>query len=145
MIDAGRGAVGVRHVREDNYNRTVVSGRFGGGTFKLGRSVKAPKGKRFFYWNAVVLAGPLQCGGGGPGRRIDVTAGTEFLIDAVRLRANGLYTRNRPRPARFTVADRCNKTSVVTSRRGRVRVQDHNKGVSKILSGRQTYVVRSRP
>jgi hypothetical protein len=46
--------------------------------------------------------------------------------------------------SRFTVSDRCNETSVVTARRGRVYVRDHNKGASEVLPAGRTYVAKPR-
>jgi hypothetical protein len=142
-VDARRGSVRVRLVSKSNWERTVMSGSFAGGRFKLGRDLKAPNGRIFSYFNTVGLAGGLGCPG--PGRRLDVAVrGSGFIIDALRLRTYGLAVRNRLVLSRFRVADRCNATSVVELRRGRVRVQDHNKGEQTILNGRRTYVAHGR-
>jgi hypothetical protein len=144
LVDARRGSVRVRLVTKTNYTRRVTSGRFGGGLFKLGKDTKAQDGKIYSTFGTIELAGALGCPG--PGRRVDVTVnGSGFLIDAIRLRAYGLSRLRGPVVSRFSVADRCNATSVVQLRRGRVGVNDHNKrGGARILTGRQTHVARSR-
>ena len=145
LVDARRGSVRVRIVTKDNYTRSVLSGRFGGGLFKLGKDTKAPNGKVYSTFNTVELAGGLGCGGGGgPGRQLDVvTAGPGFFFDALRIRAYALAIRKRLVVSRFSVSDRCNETSVVQLSAGRVWVADHNKR-GTILTGRGTYVARPR-
>jgi hypothetical protein len=129
-------------VREDNYDRRVNSARFGGGVFKLGR--KLPNGSAAFFSSAE-LAGDLGCRrGAGPGRRLDVAAPSGFTVESWRVRTSPLYVNNRPAVARYTITDRCNKTTVVQSRAGRVYVRDHNRRTPKVLTGRQTYVTRPR-
>ena len=143
LVDTRRGSVRVRRLTRTNYMRRVVSGRFGGGLFKLGKDTKAPNGKIYSTFGTIALAGDLGCPGSGRG--VDVTSGSGFVIDAIRLRAYGLDRLSGPVVSRFSVADRCNATSVVELRRGRIGVNDHNKrGGTKVLTGRQTYVARSR-
>jgi hypothetical protein len=145
LVDARRGSVRVRRIDEDNYEREVISGRFAGGVFKLGTSVRLPNGKLIpTGFGGIKLAGALGCrGGSGRGRRLEVAATPTFTIEALRLRAANLSIRNRRTLSRFTVSDRCNGTSVVESRAGRVHVRDNTRGAS-ILTGRRTYVAKPR-
>lgn len=146
LVDARRGSVRVRIVNADNYSRTVTTGRLGGGVFKLGRRTRLPNGKLTTpAFTRVDLAGALGCrSGSGPGRRLEVAATPVFTINALRVRVNNLAMRNRQVLSRFTVSDRCNATSVVSTRAGRVMVNDHNTRGTYILKGRRTYVARAR-
>jgi hypothetical protein len=96
-------------------------------------------------FGGIELAGALGCrGASGQGRRLEVAATPTFTIDALRLRVANLSIRNRPTLSRFTVSDRCNGTSVVESRAGRVHVRDNNTRGTYILTGRRTYVAKPR-
>ena len=139
LVDARRGGVRVRLVLKNNYLLRVSSARFGGGMFKLGEDVKYPNGTIFSTFTRIRLAGARRCPGPGRGVNVAVT-GPEFFINALALQANGLMRRKRRIVSRFRVADRCNATSVVALRRGRVLVRDVRG--SKTLTGRQTYVAR---
>jgi hypothetical protein len=137
-VDARRGSLRVRLTRENNYEREVYVGRFGGGVFNLGRQVGT-----ITDFTTLELAGPMGCrGGSGPGRRLDVVASPGFWIDALRIRVYNWSVRNRSVVSRYTVADRCNRTSTVVSRAGRVHVRNRNTGDVKILKPKQTYVAR---
>jgi hypothetical protein len=121
----------------------VESARFAGGLFKLGTNRKLPNGKVLSTFNTVQLAGGLSCPR--PGRRLMVAARPGiFVINALRLRAQAVAIRNRRVLSRFSVADRCNNTSVVESKQGRVYINDHNTRKRKLLTGRGTYVARPR-
>jgi hypothetical protein len=140
MVDTRGGSVRVRATRENNYEREVSVGRFGGGAFNLGKKLGA-----ITSFTTLELAGPMACrGASGPGRRLDVVAPPGFWIDALRLRVYNWYVRNRPVVSRYTVADRCNQTSSVVSRAGRVHVRNRNTGEFKILKPKQTYVARAK-
>lgn len=119
MVDARRGSVRVRVVFEDNDNRRVQSGRLGGGVFKLGRNTKLPNGKVVGgLFSLAELAGDLGCRRGvGSGRRLEVAAPSGLIVETTRLRTFPLATRTRPTVARYTITDRCNKTTVVRSGR----------------------------
>jgi hypothetical protein len=144
LVDARRGSVRVRLVNADNYTRTVTTGRLGGGVFKLGRRTRLPNGKLTTpAFTRVDLVGALGCRSGrGPGRRLEVAATPVFTINALRVRVNTLALLNRQVLSRFTVSDRCNGTSVVSTRAGRVMVNDHNTRDTHLLKGRRTYVAR---
>lgn len=145
LVDARRGSVRVRRINENNYERDVISGRFAGGLFKLGTNIRLPNGKVIpSGFGGIELAGALGCRGvSGQGRRLEVAATPTFTIEALRLRVSNLSIRNRRTLSRFTVSDRCNGTSVVESRAGRVYVRDNTRG-TYILTGRRTYVAKPR-
>jgi hypothetical protein len=147
-VDARAGSAHVSLVRESTYTREVLVGRFAGGVFKLGRIQKVGGGKPpvFLGYTTLELTGGLACrGGSGAGRRLNVVAAPNFTVDALRLRTTTLYARpNRPVVSRYTVADRCNGTSTVATRAGRVYVTNQNTGEKKVLGRGQKYVARSR-
>jgi hypothetical protein len=144
MVDARRGSVRVRVVSQNNYERNVLSGRFAGGLFKLGTSVRI-RGRLYSTFGTVELAGPRGCGGGaGPGRQLDVAAVTGFTIQAALLRVFTLSRPGAPKVSRFRVADRCDATSAVALRRGQIQVTDHPLRHGRVLRGRESYVARPR-
>jgi hypothetical protein len=110
-VDARRGSVRVRVVREDNYDRRFHSGRSGGGVFRLGRTIKLPNGKVVAgFFNEAELAGDLGCRRCvGPGRRLKVAAPSGFIVETTRLRTCPLVIRNRPTVARYAMTDRCTR------------------------------------
>ncbi len=142
LVDARQGGVRVRHVVADDYTRRVTWGRFSGGVFKLGKTQKLPNGQRQLILGTIALAGGSGCSGGaGPGRQLRVTA-TGFIFEALRMRVIPLAIRNRLVPARFTLSDRCNGSSVVRSRAGRIHVTDRGTRGTYVFRGTKTYVAR---
>jgi hypothetical protein len=143
LVDARQGGVRVRLVVADNYTRTVTWGRFSGGVFRLGRTLKLPKGKRQSTFNNIALVGGSGCSGGaGPGRQLRVTATYGFFFDALRMEVFPMAIRNRLVPASFTLSDRCDGSSVVQSRAGRIHVTDRGTRGTYVFTGKKTYMAR---
>jgi hypothetical protein len=90
------------------------------------------------------LFNSIELAGSGCGRQLEVAAQPYFQVSALRLRVTSLAKRNRLIASRYTVSDRCNSTSVVNLRKGRLQVADHGKRATYVLNGRRTYVARGR-
>jgi hypothetical protein len=133
LIDTRRGAVKITRVTSNRYTRDVTAGRFSGGQFKAnGLSVK--------------LAGDLGCSGrSGAGRQLEIAANPMIFFEALRLRGfNNDRRKGKPVSSTYIVRDNCDRTSSVTTLKGRVFVTPFSDGAQRQLPAGVTFRAHPR-
>jgi hypothetical protein len=109
-------------------------GRPGEGVFRGGRFQVTRAGGGL---TQLKLIGPMRCGSGGRG------TGRELQADADwRFRIRGRRSAATARDAAWSVADRCDGSTLTRVRRGNVTVRDFARGRTRSITGGGRYVAR---